>query len=106
VVAHQGPGVVDQDLLGDPAKVPEGPLHALEPGTLALVAEGPHIAAPRVPEGRHKDRHPTELSTHLQAPAAEVDLHLLTRSALKAHRGPCLGPQLPAQRRTGPLHRA
>lgn len=91
MVGHQGPGVVDQNLPWDPAKVPEGPFHALEPGTPTLVTEGPHITAPRVPEGGHKDRHPPDLPANLQAPAAEVDLHLLTRGRFKAHRGQRLG---------------
>jgi len=105
VVQDQRPRVVEQHLLGHPAETPERLLHAGEPVLLALTLEGPHAQPPRVAQRRHEQRDPAELAADLHPPLAEVDLQLLARARLEAHRRPRLRPQLTAQVRHRPLHR-
>jgi hypothetical protein len=50
VVHHQGPGVVEQDLLRHAAERPERALQPFEPARLALVPEGAHVHAVRMAE--------------------------------------------------------
>jgi hypothetical protein len=48
VVDHKGPGVVEQNFLGYPAKLVECTFEPLEPALLALVAECSDVTTARV----------------------------------------------------------
>jgi hypothetical protein len=106
VVEHQGPGVVEQDLLGHAPERPEGALQPLEPVLLALAAERAHVQPARVAEGGDEQEDPDRLAGDLDPPLAEVDLELPARRGLEAHRGARLRRQLAAQGRHRPLDRA
>ena len=105
VVRHQGLGVVHQHLGGDPAEVPERPLDAVQPGRLALVAEGAHEQPPRVAERGDEQEHPSGLALDGHPQLAEVHLQLVPGRRLEPHRRPRRGRQLPPQRRHRALDR-
>ena len=89
VVTSDEPAIiVEQHLLGNPAEVTEGALHASKPTLLALVAERPDIEPPRIAQRRHKQVHLDVLVADHCSALAEVDLQLLARRRLKADRRP------------------
>src|SRR5579883_680053 len=86
VVRHERSSVIEQDLRGNPAKVPERCLDTRHPAALSLVQERRDEAAARVPEGRHEQIHLRTLIADRDAHLAEVDLQLLAGRSLKTHR--------------------
>ena len=105
MVIDQRPRIVEQDLLRHPAKALERALHAVEPGRLPLVPEGPDKRPSRVAQGRHKQVHPHPLAADRHRDPAKVDLQLLARRRLKPQARPRLGLQRLAQRHCRALHR-
>ena len=105
MVVHQRAGVVEQDLLRDPAEVREGAFDAVEPGRLPLVAKRLHVAASRVAQRRHEQIQPRRFAADHHPRLAEVDLQLAPGRRLEADRRPRLSLQRPPQRRHGALHR-
>ena len=69
-------GIVEQDLAGYPAKVPEGRLQTLEPSRLPLVPKRGHETAARVAQRRHEQVDPHPLAADRHQGRAEVDLQL------------------------------
>jgi hypothetical protein len=106
VQRHQGPGIVEQHLLGHAAEMPERRLDPVEPGRLPLVAERLDEGAPRIPERRHEEVDPNPLSPDRYPRLAEIDLQLPARRRLEAQRRPRLGHELPPVGPDRPLHRA
>ena len=106
VVLYQGTGVVHQQVLRDPTEVRERRLDPPQPAALALVVERHHAVTPRVAQGGDEQVNPHLLFPDPYPLLAKVDLHLLARGGLEAHRRPYLGLQLPAPRLHRPLHRA
>lgn len=105
VLLDQRPGIIEQDLLRQAAKVPEGALQPLEPGHLALVAEGPGVDPPRIAQRGHEQVGPHALLADPDLPLAEIDLQLPTRWRLKTHGGQSLGQQLSPQVGYSAFHR-
>jgi hypothetical protein len=103
VVRHQRLGVVEQDLLGHAAEVPEGAIEPVEPGALPLVPEGRDEIAPRVAERRHEQVHPDRLVGDRHEGRAEVDLQLAAGRRLEPDRRPGLGDKLAPQLLHRPL---
>jgi hypothetical protein len=93
MIIDQCPRIVEQHLLRHPAKALERALHAVEPGRLPLVPEGPNKWPPRVAQGRYKQMDPHPLAADRHRGPAEVDLQLLARRRLKPQAGPRLGLQ-------------
>ena len=106
VAQDQRPGIVEQHFRRHAAERREGALHPREPVLLPLAEKGPDVDAARVAERRDEERHQPQGAVDLDAPLAEVDLQLLARQGLEAHRRPRLGAQLLTQMRHRPLDRA
>ncbi|BCX81128.1 hypothetical protein MIT9_P0706 [Methylomarinovum caldicuralii] len=102
---HQRPGIVEQKLLDNPAKMPEGRLDPRQPGRLALMGKRHHKAPPAVTQGRHKQMHPHLLPGNHHHTLTKVDLHLFAGRRLEPHRRPALRFQAPAKTCHSPLHR-
>ena len=96
VVLDQRPGVVEQNLLRNPAEMAERPLHAVEPGRLSLMPEGAHKYSPRITERRHEQVQLHNLAADRGPRLAKVDLQLPPRRRLEAKRRPSLGGRLPS----------
>ena len=60
-----------------PAEMPEGAIHAVQPGTLRLRLECRHKATARIPQRRYEQVDLLYPSTYLHPTRAEVDLHLI-----------------------------
>ena len=86
VLRHQGPGIVQQHLLGDSVEVPKGGFQAREPARLPLVQEGAHIRPARVAERGHEQVHLHWLVANHNARLAKVHLQLLAWRGLEPHR--------------------
>ena len=93
MMIDQCPRIVEQHLLRHPAKALERALHAVEPGRLPLVPEGPDKRPSRVAQRRHKQVHPHPLAADRHRDPAKVDLQLLARRRLEPQTGPRLGLQ-------------
>ncbi len=106
VAQDQRAGVIEQHLRRDAAEGCEGALHPREPMLLPLAGKRPHVDSPRVAERRHEERHQPQRAVDLDPPLTEIDLQLLARPGLEAHRRPRLGAQRLAQVNNRPLHRA
>ena len=75
MVAHQGLGIVEQQLARQTAEMLERPLNALQPCRLPLVRESLDIDPARVAERRHEQAHLAIVATFNDDPAlAEIDL--------------------------------
>src|SRR5271166_6012080 len=103
---HQGPRIVEQHLLGHPAKLGEVALQADKPALLALIAERSHMQPPRIAERRDKQERLDLAAGDLDQALAKVDLELLARRRLKARRRPRLRRELPTIRLNRSLDRA
>jgi hypothetical protein len=95
MMLDQGPGIVEQDLGRYPAKVQERALHPVEPVRLPLPQRGADMHPPRVTQRRHEqvDLDPLVADPDLRVP--KVDLQLVARPRLEAHRRTLLRLQLP-----------
>lgn len=105
-MGDQGLGIVDQHLVRHAPEVPEGGLQAGDPGRLPLVTERRDEVAARVAQCRDEQVNPHPLTADLHGGGAEVDLQLLPRRRLEAHRGSALRLQILAQSLDGALHSA
>jgi hypothetical protein len=106
VLVNQRPGVVDEQLARRAAEVAPCAFNASQPGTLALVQEHFHVAAPRVAQRGDEQVDLLRLAVELDVQRAEVDLQLLARRGLEAHRGQRLRERLAPQVRDGALDAA
>src|SRR3954466_1486692 len=82
-----------------PAQVREGALQTLKPALLALIPESPHMHPAREAERRHEQEHLRRNASDQDPPFPEVDLELVTRRGLEAHRRSRLARQLPPKSR-------
>src|SRR4051794_30183156 len=105
MAAHEPTIVVEQNLGRHPAEVPEGALQTLKPALLALIPESPHMHPAREAERRHEQEHLRRNASDQDPPFPEVDLELVTRRGLEAHRRSRLARQLPPKSRHLPLDR-
>lgn len=79
--------VVEHDIAGDPAKIPERLFVELRPDLLARLPDHPPEAAPRVAQRHHEEAGttvPPALRINRRRTLAIVDLSLLAREELKA----------------------
>jgi hypothetical protein len=108
VAGHERLGVVEQDLARHPAEVPEGQLQPVEPGVLALVAEGGDEEAPGVARRGHGQVDPHRLAADLGGGGggAEASLEPVAGRGLEAERRARLGRQLAPHPADGALDRA
>jgi hypothetical protein len=103
---HQCPGVVEQDLLGHPAKFRERTFQSVEPALLPFVAECPDVMPARIAERGNEQIRANLAPADLDQALAKIDLELLARRRLKPHRCPRLRRKLLPIRLHRPLHRA
>ena len=94
----QRAGIVEQNLVRDPAESLEGAFHPGEPTRLLLVTERLDVDPSRVTKGRHEEEYPRRHAVDLDPSFAEVDLQLLARWGLEAHRRTCLRHQFLSER--------
>src|SRR5512134_823959 len=106
VMLDQCPGIVDQHLRRDAAKVMKGSFQTVKPCALAFMAKSRDKPTPGVAKGRNEQKNPDDLATDRSPRRAEVDLQLPPRRRLKPHAGALLGFQLTPEITNGPLHRA
>ena len=86
-VEHERLGVIDQQLLGGAAEVPQAQLDRLEDRHLRLVQAGRVVLAPRVPQRQPVHDHLDPLAAQLGGVRRPVELPLLPGRGLEAHRG-------------------
>jgi hypothetical protein len=82
--------IIDQNFRRHAPKPQESAFHPFEPVGLALPRRGPDVHPARIAKrpDKHMDTHPLAADPYPRV--AEVDLHLMTRRRLEAHRRPLL----------------